>query len=286
MRRPALASPLKGSLKNFVLLGLTGISVYLVGGLRLVIGAFTIMMAHEMGHYVACRIHRVDASLPYFIPFPSLVGTMGAFIRIRDPFPNRKVLFDIGIAGPFAGFIACLPVLAFGLLEAQVVPDRPDAFAIGLGEPLFFQWAARLVLGPVPQGMTLALGPLGLAAWFGLLLTALNMMPIGQLDGGHVSYSLFRERALYLSRAMLAVAVFLLYLRPTWLLWTVLLLVLARRPHPPTLDDAAPLGRTRTWLAAIGFVMFAVCFTPNPFMVSWSDYREAGAWILSHLTSR
>jgi membrane-associated protease RseP (regulator of RpoE activity) len=274
------------------LLVLTGLSVYGAGGIWLVVGAFSIMLAHEMGHYVACRIHGVDASLPYFIPLPilSLVGTLGAFIRIRDPFPNRKVLFDIGIAGPFAGFIACLPVLVFGILEAQVVPDRPDPLALYFGEPLLFHWAVRLVIGDIPEGMTLAIGPLGLAGWFGLLLTALNMMPIGQLDGGHVIYSVLRERALYVSRAALVVTVFLLYLRPTWIVWTVLLLVLARRPHPPTLHDAAPLGRTRTWLAVVGFAMFAVCFTPSPFIVTWGGFfeglRAITSALISWLTSR
>jgi membrane-associated protease RseP (regulator of RpoE activity) len=268
-----------------VLLALTLGSVYLAGGIRLVIGAFAIMLAHEMGHYVACRIHRVDATLPYFIPFPSFVGTLGAVIRIRDPFPNRKILFDIGIAGPFAGFLVCLPVLAAGIFEAQVIPDRPSPHSIYFGEPLLFQWAVQLLIGDIPEGMTLSIGSLGLAAWFGLFLTALNMMPIGQLDGGHVTYSVFRGRAQYISRAALAVAVFLVYLRPTWLLWTLLLLILARHPHPPTLDDSVPLGPVRTWLAVVGVVVFVVCFTPHPFIVSWSDCLEGlqalGAWLTS-----
>jgi membrane-associated protease RseP (regulator of RpoE activity) len=300
VRPPALPSPWKGSLKHFSLFALTAISIYEVGrqgwefapldAIRLMTAVLIIMLAHEMGHYVACRIHRVDASLPYFIPFPSLVGTMGAFIRIRDPFPNRKILFDIGIAGPFAGFAMCLPVLALGILEAHFSAERPGPQGLYFGAPPLFEWALQLMKGPVPEGMTVVIGPLGVAAWFGLLLTALNMMPIGQLDGGHVTYSVLRERALYIGRAGLAVALFLVYLRPTWILWTVLLFVLARRQHPPTLDDAAPLGRTRTWLAVVGVAVFAVCFTPSPLVVSWSDFlhglREIGVSLASWLTSR
>ena len=302
MRPPArvLPSPWKGSRPNLLLFGLTTASIYLVSregwgfplvdAVSLTIAVMTILLAHEMGHYVACRIHRVDASLPFFIPFPSLLGTLGAFIRIRDPFPSRKALFDIGIAGPFAGFIACLPVLALGILEARIVPERPSREGLYFGEPPLFAWAVRLLIGEIPPGMTLEIGAFGLAAWFGLFLTALNMMPIGQLDGGHVIYAVFRERALYISRAALALTVFLLYLRPTWILWTLLLLVLARRQHPPTLDDRSPLGGTRIGLAAVGFAMFALCFTPNPIITSWSDFfgglRAIGDAFASWLTSR
>ena len=141
-----------------------------------------------MGHYLACRYYGVDATLPFFIPAPAigLVGTLGAFIRIRGPIPHRRALFDIGLAGPLAGFAVCLPVLWMGILEAKVVPAGPaEAGMLSLGEPLLFQWAATLLRGGAPEGQTLVLGPLGEAAWFGLFVTALNMMPVGQLDGGH-----------------------------------------------------------------------------------------------------
>jgi membrane-associated protease RseP (regulator of RpoE activity) len=269
-RRGGLASPWV----NLVLFALTAFSVYLVGGPLLVVGLLSILLAHEMGHYVLCRIYRVDATLPYFIPFPfTLVGTLGAFIRIRGPIPHRRALFDIGIGGPLAGFAVCLPVLALGLFEARVVPDTPSAFTISLGEPLLFHWSAVWLRG-LSEGQTLSIGPLGMAAWFGLFVTALNMMPIGQLDGGHVVYSMFRERAHLVSRIASWVCVGLIYFGPSWLLWAVLVRILGRR-HPPTWDDSAPLGWGRAALGFFGFVVFAVCFTPTPIVVSWSQWLAA-----------
>ena len=245
-----------------------------VGGVRLVIAVVGIMLTHEMGHYLACRKYGVDASLPFFIPFPlHLVGTLGAFIRIRGAFPDRRVLFDVGIAGPLAGFVACLPVLVAGVLEAKVtVVNTVDG--IGLGEPLLFQWATALLRHDVPEGATLLIGPLGMAAWFGLLMTALNLMPIGQLDGGHVVYALVREKALVVSRIALAVSVFLVYLRPSWLFWSLLLLVLSR-PHPPTIRDERPIGRARVVVGLIGLLVFAVSFTPEPILISWGEFARA-----------
>lgn len=303
MRPPvrALPSPWKGSLKHFILFGLTAASIFWVGlkgwgftppeSVRLMTAVLAIMLAHEMGHYVACRRHRVDATLPFFIPFPiHLLGTFGAFIRIRSPFPDRKALFDIGIAGPFAGFVASLPVLVLGVLELQVVPFTPPTEGtISFGAPWLLTWLEHAYLGELSGNVSLRPGPYWIAAWFGLLLTALNMMPVGQLDGGHVTYSVIRERALYVTRAAFGVAAVLVYLRPTWLLWAVLLLLLSR-PHPPTLYDAAPLGRARTWLAVVGVAVFAVCFTPNPIITTWTDFframREIGAAVATWLTSR
>ena len=269
-----LPSPWKGASRNIILFILTVTSVYLTGGPRLVVGLLSILMAHEMGHYVACRHYRVDATLPYFLPFPglSLAGTLGAFIRIRGPIPHRRALFDIGIAGPLAGFALCLPVLVLGVREAQLLPETPAA-GIYLGEPLLFKAAVWLLKGATPDRMTLTLGPLGLAAWFGLFVTALNLIPIGQLDGGHVTYALFRQRAALISRIGSWVCVALVYFGPNWLLWSLLLRVLGRR-HPPTLDDGEPLGQGRAWIGALGLVVFIACFVPNPIVWSWRDFFE------------
>lgn len=262
--------------RSLVLFLLTAASVWLSGGPRLVVGLLSILLAHEMGHYVACRYYRVDATLPHFLPLPflSLVGTLGAFIRIRSPIPHRRALFDIGIAGPIAGFVVTLPVLAAGVLEAEVRASDPQAGGIFLGEPLLFQWAVRLTHGLVPEHLTLYLGPFGLAAWFGLFVTALNMLPIGQLDGGHVTYAMFRERAAAISRLGSWACVALTYFGPNWLVWSLLLRLLGRR-HPQTLDDAEPIGRGRLVLGVAGFVMFAVCFVPDPLQWSWREFFEA-----------
>jgi len=269
-------SPWKGATRNVVLFVLTVASVYLTGGLRLVFGLLSILMAHEMGHYLMCRHYGVDATLPYFLPFPalSLAGTLGAFIRIRGPIPHRRALFDIGIAGPLAGFVLCLPVLVLGIREANVLPLAPSAGGIYLGEPLFFKGAVWLLKGATPDDMTLTLGPLGLAAWFGLFVTALNLIPIGQLDGGHVTYALFREQAALVSRIGSWVCIALIYFGPNWLIWSLLLRLLGRR-HPPTLDDSEPLGRARGWIGAIGLVVFIGCFVPNPVIWSWRDFFDA-----------
>ena len=296
VRAAGLPSPWRGAWPNVVSFILTVVSVYFVGangdmgsggGIRLVVGLMSILMAHEMGHYVACRIYGVNATLPFFIPAPwapigpgfmwmplSFIGTFGAVIRIKSPFPDRKVLFDVGIAGPLAGFAVALPVLYLGLREAQIVPITEIPGAIGLGEPLIFQWAATWLRGDVPAGMALNPGPLCLAAWFGLLVTALNLMPVGQLDGGHVAYALLRRRALPLSRAVSVVALMLVFLRPLWLVWTVLLFVMGRR-HPPTLADHRPVGRARAVLGVVAVVVFALCFTPSPILISWGEFLRA-----------
>lgn len=290
--RPRLPSPWKGATRNVVLFLLTALSVFYLGwsefesvggALRLLAGLFSILLAHEMGHYLACRYYRIDATLPFFIPSPwiplglrfwmplSPFGTFGALIRIRDRFPDRKSLFDVGVAGPLAGFVVCLPVLVLGILEAPIVPDVPREFARSVGEPLLFQWMVPLVKGHITAGSTLALGPLGQAAWFGLLVTALNLMPVGQLDGGHVVYALLRDRAVIVSRiAWWSCVALIVVIGPTWILWAVLLRVIGMR-HPPTLYDEAPVGRARAVVGGIALVVFALSFLPNPFLVTWKD---------------
>jgi membrane-associated protease RseP (regulator of RpoE activity) len=247
------------------------------GGARLAIGLLTILLAHEMGHYLAARYYGVDVTLPFFIPFPvpgiSLVGTLGAFIRIRSPIPHRRALFDIGVAGPLAGFVVCLPVLWLGIGEATVQPLAADAEGLFLGEPLLFRWLTQVIHGSVPADHTLLMGPLGLAAWFGLLVTALNLMPIGQLDGGHVTYALLRHRAHAISRIASWVCVALVYFGPSWVLWAILVRVLGRR-HPPTRDDAAPIGRARVLVGLLSLVVFVVCFVPDPIVVSWRELLQ------------
>jgi membrane-associated protease RseP (regulator of RpoE activity) len=260
--------------RHALLLVLTALSIHLLWGPVFALSLLAILISHEMGHYLYCRYYRVDATLPFFIPFPLGFGTLGAFIRIRAPFPNRKALFDIGAAGPFAGFVVCLPVLYFGIREAVLAPIAPLGESLSLGEPLLFQVAARLMLGAIPDGMTLSIGPLGLAAWFGMFMTALNLMPIGQLDGGHVTYSLLPRWASTISHVASWVCVALIYFGPNWIVWSILLRVLGRR-HPSTLNDAAPAGRVRAWLGLLSLVVFALCFVPNPIVFSWSDVFDA-----------
>lgn len=227
-----------------------------------------ILGCHEMGHYVACRYYRVEASLPFFLPAPlPLTGTLGAFIRIRQRIPSKVALFDIGLAGPIAGFVVAVPTLFAGLTMSalEIVPD--DFSGLELGEPLLFRAAAWLVWGNLPDGMSINMHPMAFAAWFGLLATALNLFPIGQLDGGHVAYAVLGRRSALVTVATVCVAIGLTIFSMSWLVWTILMLamLLAMGPHhPPTLDDDVRMDRTRLILAFIGLVMLVVCFTPAP----------------------
>ena len=262
--------------RNVLLFVLTAASIYMSGGPLLVGGLLSILLAHEMGHYLACRYYRVDATLPFFLPFPffSLVGTLGAFIRIKSPFPHRRALFDIGIAGPLAGFAVCLPVLALSVPEMTLAPAGPLSSGLYLGDPLLLQWIASWAFGAVPDGMTVVIGPVGLAAWFGLFVTGLNLIPIGQLDGGHVTYALFGPRAGMISRLGWWVCVGLIYFSPSWIVWAILIRVLGRQ-HPRTMDDFDPVGRARALVGLLGLVLFVVCFVPSPIAGSWETLLEA-----------
>jgi membrane-associated protease RseP (regulator of RpoE activity) len=227
-----------------------------------------ILGAHEMGHYLACRYYGIDASLPYFIPsYGVLTGTFGAVIRIREPIHYKRALFDIGIAGPIAGFVVAAPALVLGLWLSNEVRLPLNFSGLSLGEPLLFQWATSLVWGTAPKGMSLNLHPMAFAAWFGLLATALNLFPIAQLDGGHISYAVFGRRSTNITFGALSVAVLLTFVSLSWLLWTALIvamLFLAGPHHPRVMDEAVPLNRARLLLAFFALVMLAVCFTPAP----------------------
>ena len=242
---------------------------FLLPGLWYSLTILAILGCHEMGHVVACRHHGVDATWPYFLPVPlPLTGTLGAFIRIRSPFPSRVALFDIGIAGPLAGVLVAIPALVTGLLLSDIVRLPEDQSGLmELGEPLLFQLAARLVFGPIPDGFTINMHPMAFAAWFGLLATALNLFPIAQLDGGHISYAVLGSRSLWVTRTMIAVALGLTVLSSSWGAWTAMLLGmlwLSGLRHPPTLDDASPLDRRRLLLAVVAVVVLVLCFTPVP----------------------
>ncbi|MGB7219631.1 MAG: site-2 protease family protein [Vicinamibacterales bacterium] len=241
----------------------------LVRGLWYSVTILTILGCHELGHYFACRYYDVDASLPFFLPVPPpmLTGTLGAFIRIREPIPSKRMLFDIGIAGPIAGFLVAVPALFIGLSMSRVVRIPSDFPGLELGEPLLFRAAAWLLWGPTPTGYSLNLHPVAFAAWFGLLATALNLFPIGQLDGGHISYAVLGRYSTYVTLAMIGVAVGLTYFSTSWLVWTVLMigmLVMFGPRHPRVFDEHVPLDRARLILAVFALAMFVLCFTPAP----------------------
>lgn len=242
----------------------------LTRGLWYSVPILAILGCHELGHYYACRYYGVQASRPYFLPAPLvLTGTFGAFIRIRQPIPNKRQLFDIGIAGPIAGFVVAVPVLFAGMYLSTVVeiPRDFQGQLLWLGEPLLFKAAAWLTFGPVADGFTVNMHPVGFAAWFGLLATALNLFPIGQLDGGHISYAVLGRKSSVLTLVMVACLIGLAFWSLSWAVWaalTVLMLVVFGPHHPRTPDEAVPLDPTRKALAVFAVIMFVLCFTPAP----------------------
>lgn len=227
-----------------------------------------ILGCHECGHYFACRYYNVDVSLPYFIPAPiPLTGTLGAFIRIREPIPTKRMLFDIGIAGPIAGFVVAVPALFLGLGMSRIVELPEDFVGLSLGEPLLFQGASWLLWGTPPDNYSINLHPMGFAAWFGLLATALNLFPVGQLDGGHISYAVLGRQSSHVTLGMIGIAVALAFFSSSWVIWTFLMIFMLftfGRHHPRTVDEHVPLDRPRVILAIVALLMFIVCFTPAP----------------------
>ena len=246
---------------------LSGWKVYF-NGLWYSAAILGILGAHEMGHYVACRYYRVDASLPYFLPAPFLLtGTLGAFIRIRQPIPNKRQLFDIGIAGPIAGFLVAIPVLILGVSLSHVVRIPPGFQGLELGEPLLLKGLMWINFGLPPDGYSVNLHPTAFAGWFGLLATALNLFPLGQLDGGHISYAVLGRRSTQVTYATLICLIGLSFVSSSWIVWTVLtagMLFSFGPRHPRTYDEDMPLDTGRRWLAAFAVLMFVLCFTPAP----------------------
>lgn len=249
--------------------GIFGDPMFYVHGLWYSLTILAILGCHEMGHYVACLRYGVEATRPYFLPAPlPLTGTLGAFIRIRSRIPTKVALFDIGIAGPLAGFVVAVPALFIGLWLSRVDRLPEDASQLmELGEPLLFRFAAWLVWGEVADGYSINMHPMAFAAWFGLLATALNLFPISQLDGGHIAYAVFGRRSTAITIVMIGVAIGLTFVSSSWIAWTVLLLamiVMMGPRHPPTLDEDEPLDRGRLLLAAVALIVLIVCFTPAP----------------------
>ena len=234
----------------------------LLNGLPFSITLLTILMAHEMGHYVACLFYGIDASLPYFLPGPSFTGTFGAFIRIRSPIWSRRQLFDVGIAGPLAGFLFVLPALGVGLAYSKIYPGIGAAGGLSFGTPAVLWLLEKAVFPGVPIS-DLYLHPIARAAWVGVFATALNLLPIGQLDGGHIIYALFgrKHRVITIGATVLLVPIGWFFWHG-WLLWAGVLFFLARR-HPSVYDDDA-IGSTRMKLGVLGLLVFLLSFTFAP----------------------
>lgn len=232
-------------------------------GLSFSIPLMAILLAHEMGHYLTCRRYRLNATLPYFIPVPFGIGTMGAFIRIRSRLAGKQELFDVGAAGPLSGFIVAVPVLVAGIALSEVTTVPLEGSAIIFGEPLLFHVLNRLLHPGLPEGADLLMHPTAIAGWFGLLVTALNLLPFGQLDGGHITYAMFGSWQRRAAWPLLAVLVLLGFRWWGWWIWVVVALVMGVR-HPWMPDEDVPLDPIRLRLGWLCLAILVLSLTPQP----------------------
>ncbi|MDI6866016.1 site-2 protease family protein, partial [Thermodesulfovibrio yellowstonii] len=229
------------------------------------ISIMTILLGHEMGHYFASKAHRTKATLPYFIPAPSIIGTFGAFIKMKSPILTRKALIDIGATGPIVGFILSLIACIIGLKMSKIIPLTYGEDMFMLGDSILFSLLVKFTLGNIPAGQDVLLHSVAFAGWIGLFVTSMNLLPVGQLDGGHIAYALFGKWHFYISRTMLffiaALGVFYWY---GWLVWALLLVFLGV-DHPPILVWESRLSLSRRIVGILSFIIFLLTFTPTPF---------------------
>jgi hypothetical protein len=225
-----------------------------------------ILLGHEFGHFFACRFYRINATLPYFIPAPTLIGTLGAFIKIKSRITRKNQLFDIGVSGPLVGFILAVPAVVYGLTLSKAVPPilQEGEFVLTFGEPLIMKIIGTLIFKDIPSDYNVFLHPIAFAGWVGILVTSFNLFPVGQLDGGHVSYALLGKKSRQLSQLLLVVFIvmgFLFWIG--WFIWVFLLLFLGLK-HPHIIDEAAPLSPRRKFLGFLMVLIFILSFIPDP----------------------
>jgi membrane-associated protease RseP (regulator of RpoE activity) len=259
---------------------LTVASTMIVGGPAYSITVILILLGHEMGHYLMSRRYGIRSTLPYFLPFPlSPFGTLGAVIRMESATSSRKALFDTGVAGPLASLLLSIPAIVIGLILSEVIPtSHLGEGTIRLGDPLLFSFVQRLVLGEVGENFDILLHPIGYAGWVGLFVTALNLLPVGQLDGGHIVYALFgsKSRAIFLV-AIAVMAFITIFYNPGWFLLLILIILFGFR-HPAPLDDQTPVDGKRKWIGGLIFLAFLLSFTPAPFPQFVEEFKQAFHW--------
>ena len=238
----------------------------LVRGIPFACALLGILVTHEAAHFLAAKAHGMKATLPYFIPMPlSPIGTFGALIRMESPIKDRKALLDVGISGPLAGLVVALVVLVVGLRYSEVMPSDPSLPYMELGTGILVNWITDMVLGPLPEHLVVVLHPIALAGWFGVFITAINLIPVSQLDGGHVGYAFFGSAHRFVAVAVFVGMIALGVFSPYWLMWAVLIFALGGLRHPPPLNDITPLDTKRKLLAILSFVLLLLLSTPYPF---------------------
>jgi membrane-associated protease RseP (regulator of RpoE activity) len=236
-------------------------------GLPFALTLMVILLTHELSHYFASKKHGVNATLPYFIPAPTIIGTFGAFIKMKSPIITRKALIDIGASGPIAGFIVSVIAVMIGLHLSEIVPLSQTKGTLTLGDSLLFSFLAQTVLGVTPADSDILLNPVAFAGWIGLFVTSINLIPVGQLDGGHIAFAFLGEQHARLSFILvLMMSVIGLLFWEGWIVWAVLLLVLGLR-HPPVIYWEETLDRRRKATGWVALLIFVLTFIPVPFKI-------------------
>ncbi len=233
-------------------------------GLPFSLTLLLILLTHELSHYFASRIHNVPATLPYFIPAPSIIGTFGAIIKMKPPIPHRQSLIDIGASGPIGGFIVAVIASIIGLYLSEVRPIGEIQGGISFGSSLLFSFLSEIILNFNPKEYDVILHPVAFAGWIGFLVTSLNLLPVGQLDGGHIIYALFGDKHKQISIITIPVLIVLgIYYWPGWIVWAVLMIILGYK-HPPVVFPDIKLDRNRIIIGWVSLAIFILTFTPMP----------------------
>jgi membrane-associated protease RseP (regulator of RpoE activity) len=236
-------------------------------GIPFAVTLMVILLSHELSHYFTSKRHGVKATLPYFIPAPTIIGTFGAFIKMKSPIVTRQSLIDIGASGPIAGFIISVIAVVIGLSMSDVVTVTRTAGSLNLGDSILFSFLSRVILGATAHGQDVVLDPVAFAGWIGLFVTSINLIPVGQLDGGHIAYALLGERQVQLSVVLIVVMAGLgFFLWEGWAVWAIFLVILGFR-HPPVLYWEAPLDNKRKFIGWSSLVIFILTFIPVPFQI-------------------
>jgi membrane-associated protease RseP (regulator of RpoE activity) len=241
----------------------------IIEGLPFAMTLMGILLSHELSHFFTSKRHHTRATLPYFIPAPiTLIGTFGAFIKMKSPIVTRKALIDIGVSGPIAGFLLSLAASVIGLTYSTVVPlTKAKEGVLSLGDSLLFNFLSYLVVGAVPHTHEILLHPVAFAGWIGFFVTSLNLIPVGQLDGGHVAYAFLKERHRVVSVVLVCTLIlFGLFFWEGWALWGVLMVVLGIK-HPPVIYWEVPLDGRRRMLGLLAFIILLITFIPSPFKI-------------------
>ncbi len=273
----------KGYVKHIVLFGITFLTTSWAGAMQYNVDIFKepgkiwlglpfsfallmILLAHEFGHYILSQRHNILSTLPYFIPFPNIIGTMGAIIKMKSPIPDREALIDVGMAGPLAGIAVAIPVLIIGLMMSEVTIQISSGIAgeIMLGESLLFKMITWLIYGSLPSNVYISLHPVAFAGWIGLLVTFMNLFPASQLDGGHISYALFGLKHKTIGKITCYVFAIMGIFYWPWLIWMGFVLIIGIG-HPPPTNDIKPLSRKKRIMGFICLAIFLLTFIPRPF---------------------